>query len=58
MATVQEDILNAFYAKLSKSASIDQPTVDALRTVLQSAQKLKADDFVTILAAEPKGKTP
>jgi hypothetical protein len=58
MATVQEDILSEFYAKLTKSGSIDETTVDALRKVLQSANKLKADDFVAILGTDPKGKTP
>lgn len=58
MATMRDDILSAFYAKLSKSASVDQATVDELRKVLQSGKKLKADDFVAILGAEPKGKTP
>lgn len=55
LATIQDDILKAFYAKLSKSASIDQATVDALRKLLQSGQKLKADDFVGVLA---KGDQP
>jgi hypothetical protein len=50
MATVQEDILNAFYEKLSKSASIDAKTVEALRKALASGKKLKAEDFVAILA--------
>lgn len=55
MPTVQEDILNAFYAKLSKSASVDQTTLEALRKALTSAKKLKADDFVAILAKNPGG---
>lgn len=50
MPTVQEEILSAFYAKLSKSASIDETTLDALRKALTSAKKLKADDFVAILS--------
>lgn len=58
MATVHEDILKAFYAKLSNSGTIEQATVDALRKALQSGKKLKADDFVAILAANPKGATP
>jgi hypothetical protein len=57
MATVQEDILNAFCAKLSKSASIDAATVEALRKMLTSAKKLKADDFVAMLN-RPHGGTP
>ena len=57
MPTVQEDILNAFYAKLSKSASIDHTTLDALRKALTS-KKLKADDLVAILAKNPPGGGP
>ena len=58
MPTVQEDILDAFYAKLSKVASIDQPTLDALRKALTSGKKLKAEDFVAILAKNPPGGGP
>lgn len=52
MPPVQADILNAFCEKLSKAKSIDAATVDALRKVLASGKKLKADDFVAILAKE------
>ena len=57
---MQDDILTAFHAKLSKSASMDQATVDALRKMLQSGpgKKLKADDCVAILAKNPAGGTP
>jgi len=53
MATVQEDILQAFYAKLAKSTSVDQAIVDELRVALTTGKKLKSDDFVTILEKEP-----
>jgi hypothetical protein len=52
MATVQSDILKTFFAKLAKSGSIDQPTIEAVRTALTTGKKLKADDFVAILAKE------
>jgi hypothetical protein len=55
MPTVQEDILEAFYAKLAKVASIDATTLDALRGALASGKKLKAEDFVAILAKNPPG---
>lgn len=58
MPTVQEDILETFYAKLSRSASIDQATLDALRKALTSGKKLKADDFVAILAKNQPGGGP
>jgi uncharacterized protein YbjQ (UPF0145 family) len=55
MPTVQEDILNAFAAKLSKSPSVDPATAEALHRVLTSAKKLKADDVVAMLAKDPSG---
>jgi hypothetical protein len=58
MPTVQEEILNAFYEKLSKSVSIDKTTLDALRKALTSAKKLKADEFVAILTKNPPGGVP
>jgi hypothetical protein len=58
MPTVQEDILNAFCAKLSKAASLDPARVEALRKMLNSGGKLKADDFVALLAKDQPGGTP
>ena len=58
MGTVQEDILNEFFAKLSKVGSIDQATTDVLREALTSGKKLKADDIVAILRVDPKDKAP
>jgi len=58
MATVQEEILNVFYQKLSKSGSIDQPTIEALRRALTSTKKLKADEIVAILAGSATGVRP
>ena len=53
MATVQEDILKAFYDKLAKSKEFDTPLIDAVRTMLGSDKKPKADDLIAVLA---KGK--
>jgi uncharacterized protein YbjQ (UPF0145 family) len=58
MATVQEDILKAFSAKLSKSPSVDPAIAEALRKMLASAKKLKADDVVALLTKSPTGGTP
>ena len=58
MATVQEEILNAFYQKLPKSGAIDQSTIDALRKALTSTKKLKADEIVAILASSVTGVRP
>ena len=57
MPTVQEDILNAFCAKLAKLASIDDATVEALRKTLVR-QELKADDLVALLQKDQAGGTP
>ena len=54
MATVQQQILESFYRKLSTLGTMDQSTVDALRKVLQSGKKLKPEDLVAILARNPK----
>jgi hypothetical protein len=58
MPTVQEDILNAFCAKLAKLASIDGTTVEALRKTLGSGKKFKADDLVALLQKDQAGGTP
>jgi molybdopterin converting factor small subunit len=49
MATVQEDILKAFYAKLAKSKEFDKTMIDAVRTLVGTDKKLKADDLVAVL---------
>jgi len=58
MATVQEGILNEFYAKLAQSGSVDQTTIDSLRALLTSGKKLKSEDLTAILAKEPVGGRP
>lgn len=55
MATVQEDILKAFYEKLGKLDTLDKAGADAIRKILEGGQKLKAEDFAKILAKSPKG---
>jgi hypothetical protein len=57
MATIQTEILDSFYAKLSKSETVDKATVDELRELFQSGNKLKADDIVGILAKKTKDST-
>ena len=54
MATVQDDILKAFYEKLGKLDTVDATAVGAIRKALESGKKLKAEDFVIILAKHPK----
>ena len=50
MATVLDEILDSFYRKLSESEAINDTTVEALRALFESGEKLKADDFVRILS--------
>ncbi len=49
MATVLDQILDAFYERLGASEQIDAATIAALRVLFHSGKKLKADDFVAIL---------
>lgn len=50
MATIQAVILDSFYERLSASQVVDQSTVEALRALFESEEKLKAEDLVAILA--------
>ena len=54
MATVLNEILDAFYAKLSESDAIDEETITALRALFESGKKLKADVLVGILSGAAK----
>jgi len=57
MATIQAEILDSFYAKLSKSETVDKAMIDELRALFQSGNKIKADDFVAILTRKTKERT-
>lgn len=52
MATVQEDILKAFYAKLAGSKEFDKPMIDAVRRLLDSGKKFKAEELVAVLVKD------
>ena len=56
MARVFEEVLKSFYAKLSESDTVDDATVNDLRTLFASGRKLKADDFVSIFERAATGK--
>jgi len=58
MPAVLNEILDAFYAKLSESDSVDEQTIKALRTLFASGKNLKADDFVEILSAAAREARP
>jgi len=55
MATIQAMILDSFYEKLLASETVDKATVEALRKLFESGDKLKAEDFVAILAKKGPG---
>ncbi len=55
MATIQAMILDSFYERLSASETVDKATVEALRKLFESGDKLKAEDFVAILAKKTTG---
>lgn len=57
MATIQAEILDSFYTKLSKSEKVDVATIDALRELFRSDGKLKADDFVALLTTKKQEST-
>jgi hypothetical protein len=48
MATLQQQIAEAFLAKLSESKAIDTEKINQLRSLLTNSKKPKADDFVKI----------
>ncbi len=58
MATVLDEILDAFYERLAASEEIDTATIEKLRVLFQSDKKLEADDFVAILESAAKEAPP
>ena len=58
MPAVLNEILDAFYAKLSESDSVDEQAIKALRTLFASGKNLRADDVVEILSAATREARP
>jgi len=54
MATLQQQILDRFLAKLAESASIDATRIEQLRKLLADTKKLKPDDLVKVFS-QPAG---
>lgn len=52
MATVQDEILDDFFTKLSNAKDIDEEQLKALRTLFKSNNKLKAEDLAAIFSAQ------
>ncbi len=53
MAKIQEDILEAFFEKLNDSEAVDKVMVDGLRTLLNSDNKLRADEIAAVFTVDP-----
>ena len=54
MATLQQQIVEKFLAKLTESKAMDVDKIDQLRSLLANNRKPKADDFVRIFS-QPAG---
>lgn len=54
MATLQQQIVDKFLAKLADSKEMDPEKIDQLRNLFANNKKPKADDFVKILS-QPAG---
>ena len=52
MATVQDEILDDFFTKLSTAKGIDEEQLKALRTLFKSTNKLKAEALAVIFSAQ------
>jgi hypothetical protein len=50
MATLQQQIVEKFLAKLSESKDLDAEKIDQLRVVFADGKKLKAEEFVKIFS--------
>jgi hypothetical protein len=51
MATLQQQIRDAFFAKLTESGSVDAQKLDKLRALMADGRKLKADDVVKLFSS-------
>ena len=57
MAAIQEEILDDFFTRLSKSKGMEGKLVKPLRALFTAKRKLKADDLVAVYAAATKDST-
>lgn len=58
MLTIQENILEEFYKKLSESEGFNQTIVEQLRALLEADKKLNAAALVTVLSASAEENLP
>jgi len=54
MGKVLNEVLDAFYRKLSESDAVDEQMVNDLRALFDSGKKLKAGDLVAAFLRESK----
>ena len=54
MATVQSEILDDFFTRLSKAEDLDAEQVQELRTLFISGDTIKAENLVAIFSARKK----
>lgn len=55
MATIQAEILDSFYAKLSTSEAVDTATIDALRELFKSETSLRRTTLLQSLRRRHAG---
>jgi len=58
MGTIQEDILEEFFKKLTESEEFDEERVKQLRELLAGQKKPKAPKLVAVLSADSKEEVP
>ena len=58
MATIQEEVLDAFYGKLKDTEGFTDAKVQALRDILSGGMKPKAADVIRVLAEPAKEELP
>lgn len=58
MATIQEEVLAAFYTKLKDTEGVTDAKVQALRDILSGGKKPKAADVIRALAEPAKEELP
>ena len=58
MATIQEEVLDAFYRKLAETEGFTEPKVQALRELFSVGKKPKPADVIRVLAEPAKVELP
>jgi 20S proteasome alpha/beta subunit len=58
VAAIETEILEEFYGKLEENEAVPESVVKALRALLDSDAKLKADDLVRIFTPPSEEQIP